>query len=340
MKILFDSVYVHNGGGKEILDLIIHELIKGEVENNFHFLLDKRYVIPKSANNKLDFTSILSSESNRKRFYIDNKGFKSYFCFGNVPPPISINNPCSIYFHNDLLTNPFGTNLSLKDIFKNLFKKYYIKIKSHRNYIWCVQTNIMRRKLSNAYWIDEEKIKIYPIFDNNIIHENRTNDSFLYVSNYSKHKNHNRLLKAFIESANSTNKTLILKLTLTDKDYEKSIYKTCKLPKNLIIKNLGILNKQMLRDAYLNSKFLIFPSLNESFGLPLIEATNMGCYTVASALDYVDEIISPSIKFDPFSITDISKAILECVNNRTLDPSKPIIENKIDIFVKYLTSNV
>ena len=28
MKTLFDSVYVHNGGGKEILDLIIHRLIK------------------------------------------------------------------------------------------------------------------------------------------------------------------------------------------------------------------------------------------------------------------------------------------------------------------------
>ena len=114
MKILFDSVYVHNGGGKEILDLIIHELIKREVENNFHFLLDKRYVIPKSANKKLDFTSILSSESNRKRFYMDNKGFKSYFCFSNVPPPISVNNPCSIYFHNNLLINPLSTNLNLK----------------------------------------------------------------------------------------------------------------------------------------------------------------------------------------------------------------------------------
>ena len=51
MKTLFDSVYVHNGGGKEILDLIIHRLIKGGLENNFHFLLDKRYIIPKSAKN-------------------------------------------------------------------------------------------------------------------------------------------------------------------------------------------------------------------------------------------------------------------------------------------------
>ena len=340
MKILFDSVYVHNGGGKEILDLIIQKLINKEIENNFHFLLDKRYVIPESANNKLELTLISSSERNRKRFYLENRGFRSYFCFSNVPPPISINNTCTIYFHNDLLINPFSTNLSLKEILKNLIKKYYIKVKSKRNYNWCVQTNIMRMKLSNAYRIDEEKINIYPIFDDNIIQEKKTNDSFLYVGNYSKHKNHNRLIKAFIDSANSTNKTLILKLTLTDKDYKKSIYKAIKLPKNLIIKNLGILNKEMLRDAYLNSKFLIFPSLNESFGLPLIEATNMGCYTAASSLDYVDEIISPSIKFDPFSIKDISKAILECVNNRSLKLSKPIIENKIDTFVKYLTSNV
>ena len=39
MKILFDSVYVHNGGGKEILDLIIHELIKREVREQFSFFI-------------------------------------------------------------------------------------------------------------------------------------------------------------------------------------------------------------------------------------------------------------------------------------------------------------
>ena len=119
-----------------------------------------------------------------------DKGFRSYFCFSNVPPPISVNNPCSIYFHNNLLINPLSTNLNLKEILKNLIKKYYIKLKSQKNYNWCVQTNIMRIKLSNAYRINEEKNNIYSIFDDNIIQTNKTNNSFLYVSNYSKHKNH------------------------------------------------------------------------------------------------------------------------------------------------------
>ena len=36
---------------------------------------------------------------------------------------------------------------------------------------------------------------------------------------------------------------------------------------------------------------------------PLIESINYNCKVLAPNLDYVNEVITPSIKFDPFSIS-------------------------------------
>ena len=82
------------------------------------------------------------------------------------------------------------------------------------------------------------------------------------------------------------------------------------------------------------------PSINESFGLPLIEAINHECMVIAPNLPYVNEIIIPSINFDPFSTQSISSSIREAVKNSNLKASKIIIENKIDTFVKYVYENI
>ena len=43
--------------------------------------------------------------------------------------------------------------------------------------------------------------------------------------------------------------------------------------------------------------FLIYPSLNESLGMPLVEAVLSKCKVIASDLNYVDQVIIPSLKF-------------------------------------------
>ena len=72
MKILFDSVYVHDGGGKEILDLIIDYICEHKLESRFLFLLDRRYSVPSHAEKKIEFLKSSSSEKGRKNFYKKN----------------------------------------------------------------------------------------------------------------------------------------------------------------------------------------------------------------------------------------------------------------------------
>jgi len=340
MKILFDSVYIHNGGGKEILDLIINYVYNHNLENYFLFLLDSRYIIPVQSNKKIDFLKISPSEKGRKNFYKQNKNFKSYFSLSNVPPPICIDNPCTIYFHNDLFLNPFKSNLGCTMTIKNWIKKRYIISKTNKSYDWCVQTELMKKKLNNIYGIENNKIHVYPIFDSNKIISTKINNSLIYVCNSSKHKNHKRLMDAFIKAANKTHGKLHLKLTLSDNDFKKSEYNRTNIPNNLLIQNIGIVGKEKLSDLYLESKFLIFPSLNESLGLPLIEAVNRGCFIIASDKEYVKEVVSPSNVFNPYSSDSISDAIVNSLSNKSLKKSELIIENKIDTFVKYLLQHV
>ena len=340
MKILFDSVYVHNGGGKEILDLIIHYVYKHNLENYFLFLLDRRDTVPAHSNKKIDFLKISPSEKGRKNFYRQHKNFESYFCLSNVPPPIYIDNPCGIYFHNDLFLNPFKSNLGFTMTIKNWIKKTYIISKMNKSHEWCVQTELMKKKLNKVYGIENNKIHVYPIFDSNKIKSKKTNNSFVYVCNSSKHKNHKRLMNAFIIASNKTECKLHLKLTLSDNDFKKSEYNRTNTPHNLLIENIGVVSKEKLSNLYLESKFLIYPSLNESLGLPLIEAVNRDCFIIASNKKYVNEVVNPSIVFNPYSSESISEAIIKSISNKSLKKSELIIENKIDTFVKYLLKHV
>ena len=69
---------------------------------------------------------------------------------------------------------------------------------------------------------------------------------------------------------------------------------------------------------YKDVDYLIFPSTSESYGLPLLEAKINDTKIISSKMDYVYDICSPEIVFNPFDIKDIYqklKLILEINNN-------------------------
>ena len=53
----------------------------------------------------------------------------------------------------------------------------------------------------------------------------------------------------------------------------------------ITIVNFGTISKEKVCELYAQSKCLIFPSLEESFGLPLIEAVDMGLDVISSDLE-------------------------------------------------------
>jgi glycosyltransferase involved in cell wall biosynthesis len=77
----------------------------------------------------------------------------------------------------------------------------------------------------------------------------------------------------------------------------------------LNIENIDLVTGEDALELYKKAEILIFPSILESFGLPLIEARAAGLRIVASELDYVRDILDPEESFDPHSSASIVRAV-------------------------------
>jgi glycosyltransferase involved in cell wall biosynthesis len=75
------------------------------------------------------------------------------------------------------------------------------------------------------------------------------------------------------------------------------------------------------RELYFNCPYLIFPSIMESFGLPLIEAADSGMKVLAADLPYVYDVVTPSATFAPYDKTAIAQAVLHAMNSELPFPS-------------------
>ena len=333
--ILIDAVYINAFGGKTILELFLKKILSSKI--NYHLILDSRLKSKQVEKIKtINYTIVNASHLNRKNFYFKNLSrFSSILCLANVPPPIKTSVKTSIFFHNSLLLNPLSHPISFKSRIINFFKFNYIKYYNQNDYNWIVQTPYIYKLLRNNLIINSEQVSIYPIFKEKSKSSSTKKiiNNFVYVSSAVSHKNHKRLIKAFIEAANKADRGITLHLTLNKEELAEKIY-----PKNLKVKFHGTLSRDGVNELYNSCEFAIYPSLVESFGLPLIEAANYGCKVIASDLPYVHEIIGPSLTFDPYSIESISNAILKAIDTDDLKGTKVLVENKLDNFIEFIIS--
>ena len=333
--ILIDAVYINSFGGKTILELLVTKILKLNIE--CYFLLDNRLKSKLAGNNKTDnFTLIDATHANRKSFYLKNiSGFSSILCLANIPPPIQTSVKTHIFFHNCLLLNPLNHPIRFKDRLINFLKLCYIKYYDQSDYNWVVQTPYIFKLFQENLKTNSNQVFIYPIIEEEPVLNNKEKivNDFVYVSSEVSHKNHVRLIKAFIKASKKTVKDIKLHLTINKKELTKYV-----LPTNLKIQFHGTLSINGVNELYNFCEFAIYPSLVESFGLPLIEAANHGCKVIASDLPYVYEIIEPSLTFDPYSVESISNSILKAIETDNLPETKVLVENKLDNFIDFIIS--
>ena len=333
--VLIDALYINSHGGKTILELVIQSLINKNLK--YHFIFDSRLksnLIRKI--NCSDYTFVEASHKKRKEFYLRRtNNFSCILCLSNVPPPIQTSVKTYIYFHNILLLQPLHWPIHIKNRVINLLKFFYIKYYNKESYNWIIQTSHTRKLLLESIKIKNDRIHTYPILPkkNILIDQINKSKNIVYISSFVSHKNHERLLNAFILAANKTIKQIKLHLTLDEVKLSKKIY-----PNNLKIECHGTLSEDGVNELYNSCEFVIYPSLVESFGLPLIEATNHGCKVIASDLPYVHEIISPSLTFDPYLVESISDSILKALETDNLPETKVLVENKLDNFINFIIS--
>ena len=148
---------------------------------------------------------------------------------------------------------------------------------------------------------------------------------FLSVGTVQPRKNLARLIEAFslfvIRYSQKNDKrqtTNDLRLVIVGSKgwLSDEIYK---LPKKLGIEDrvkfLGYVPDEKLPALYSGAEALVFPSLFEGFGLPILEAQACGCSVITSNLSSMPEVAGKgAILVDPYLVDDIVKSMVRIKN--------------------------
>lgn len=261
--------------------------------------------------------------------------------FGNLPSFFSMRCPSYVYLQNRLLIDgqslsafPYKTRIRLhiERLLLAIFKKNADG--------FLVQTPTMEHVLRKRFARQSLDIVVYPYLPEPLMAScvsdqiNHRHD-FIYPASGEAHKNHAVLLAAW-KILDEQGIFPCLVLTLPNDRFEQLVNETGThaLVADGKITNMGFLDKSDLNNLYKRSKALIFPSLIESFGLPLLEAKEFGLDILAGELDYVRDIVDPQEVFDATSPVSISRSVKRYLS--IVDAKTPLYD--VDSFLNYISS--
>ena len=143
----------------------------------------------------------------------------------------------------------------------------------------------------------------------------------IYPANFWKHKNHEMLFTAFgIACHQGLAKDIMLVCTGATNERQvwlMSAVKTMNLKGRIIFP--GYLSNEELSRVMTNSLGMLFPSLYEGFGLPVIEAMAAGVPVACSNFRALPEVVAgAALLFDPRVPTEIAEAIISLVDDESL----------------------
>lgn len=349
---IFNCISIHNGGGLVYLSLMHSELDKKENLILLDYRAKKnlkpftnaeiKYFKKNIFRNFFVFLERLKYikifKNNLRKLERKNQSFSEFYLNG-LPPlfrfPLS-NNQVYILFQNRNLfshLNYFNGDLffNIKFILYHILHSLLINLFLRRRDIIIVQTKSMKnlvqflkpqnkiilqdnywKKLRLDYYMKTNGFKklVYKSKEINYVEKiAKFNTIYFYPANFSPHKNHKILFQTFNNLIKTRMCNIKLLLTIEINDVPFSF----KENNHLIF--LGNQSFENMHYLYKIVDYLIFPSLNESLGLPLIEASLHKLPIIASDLDYVYDVCKPSYTFNPFSEADIYSKVLESIKS-------------------------
>jgi glycosyltransferase involved in cell wall biosynthesis len=318
---------VHTGGGFVLLQSVVQSWPKDSILYAWlDFRAKDRLKLPAGA--QVEWVSPSFSSRLKSEFTLAKVAFADdrVLCFHGLPPLLRSKARVLIFQQNrnylgllPLKTFSWRTRQRLR------FEQTIAYIFRERCSDYWVQTPSMARDLKHWYGDKDVSVRVLPFIQTTekISQIEQAKWDFLYVADGEAHKNHRRLVKAWVILAHQGFKpSLALTLSSRDTALLAWIQKQVAVH-DLNIINLGQLPHDKLLNVYGQTTALVFPSISESFGLPLIEARHAGLPIVASELDFVRDVCEPVQSFDPLSPTSIARAVRRSMGQADA-PVKPV----------------
>lgn len=323
-----------NGGMEVYVRSVVEHLLKIDKKNEY-YLIGKKYVI-----------DTFGSSPNCYRVPVEN------FLFHNIDLHRVVQNVISTYHFNVwfspmLALSPLDCPIPSAICIPDMQHKYYPEFFDAHTIEWretymrqsALKANIIftlsqnsKRDIVNFYRVDENKVIVTYLGLPSWINEVKTKNNFgstldkygikgdylFYPANLWPHKNHKNLILAF----NKIRKKTKLKLIFSGADQEGSneVKKLCeRLKLTNRIKILGYISKDDLPVLYRKAFGMVFPSLFEGFGIPLLEAFRWGTPVLAADNTSIREVGGDAaLYFSGESVESIENALIEFIGNKKL----------------------
>jgi glycosyltransferase involved in cell wall biosynthesis len=319
-KVFIHATNVHQGGGRSLLEALLEAL--GD-RAEYVLSLDDRMPVPAGLMRNVQIQRVKPTVWHRlgaeRRLALRVAPDDIVLCFGNLPPLFRLHGHTVVFVQNLYLIGDVSlSGFPFKVRLRIAIERFWFSRKTANVSQFIVQTPAMK-KLLDVKTRGKVPVRVLPFVaepngylraSSQAIAKKNSNYDFVYVASGEPHKNHLRLVEAWCQLAGEGCFPSLC-LTLEESRFSGLCreIEVMRQKYGLKVVNVGQISHQCVLELYKNSGALIFPSLFESFGLPLIEARQENLAVLASESDFVRDVLDPEQTFDPKSSISIARAV-------------------------------
>jgi glycosyltransferase involved in cell wall biosynthesis len=316
----------HIGGLKQYFLTLFRELLEKDTDNEYIFFWFPHNAdeLSKLGTNRWKERAILLQDQREVKLHLDK--IDLYFCpFGVLYPS----------------TLPVPTVVTLVDIQEVFYPAFFtLEDRYNRDLYFPSSTRMADRVITISEFSKKTLLKHHHLCDHKVIVAYLSADEqyyrsaeiarspvqplpknfIFYPANFWKHKNHDRLLQSLRMLRDEQN--LMIDVVFTGFEQSNGYPLEEKIQTyglNSQAHILGYVTLDQISYLYCHARMLVFPSLFEGFGIPLVEAMAVGCPVVTANDTSIPEVVGDAAElFDPTSVPHMAEIIAKVWLNDTL----------------------
>ncbi|MBC7867853.1 MAG: glycosyltransferase family 4 protein [Gloeobacteraceae cyanobacterium ES-bin-316] len=254
-------------------------------------------------------------------------------CTSNTAP-IFCKSPLIITLHDIIFLEKLDFSGSSYQNFGNLYRRFIVPRVAKNARLIITVSDFSRKLIMQKLNIPPQKIKVIyngvselykKINEENGIAEFRKKYNlpahfFLHFGNTAPRKNTLGTLKAYILLSKKTPDTWPLVITSCQREYLISLLKKIDAPEYINkVLCLDYIAADELPYLYNAASIFLYPSLNEGFGMPVIEAMACGTPVITSNISCLPEIAGDAaVLIDPYNTTEIAAKMKELAQSNEM----------------------
>lgn len=324
MKILIDGFWIDKprGMGKylkellyalslykdeeDIIEVCIPNNISRELLSNFPNIIFKKYIKTPYPFWEQIFIPLLVMKNKYDIVHCPYNTKPIVFNFGYQNHVVTVHDLMFLYISGKSLYQKLG----------NIYRRIIVKRFSGKSQHIITVSKYSQREIKKKISFDSDVIYTpvsftYSFFkkESNLNEKLKKWKYFYHIGGINPHKNTERCIKGFIES-NLEDCFLVIS-GMSKKNFFSEKYKSYKN-----IKFTGWITDAEMASYYKHSLGVVFPSLSEGYGLPIVEAIIFGIPLITSNIAPLNEIAGDAaLLINPLSISEISEGMKKILDS-------------------------